>query len=65
MRRCRCCRQRWPTECFKPNDRCAGGRVWTCRACRTGCHGTRYAKVKAYRVRLRADVLAVRAARAA
>lgn len=77
MRKCRCCRVRWPLDCYKPNNRCAGGRLPTCRACQGGrCKeaGRRYylahrelviARVAASRAQLRADVLAVRQARAA
>jgi hypothetical protein len=73
MRRCRCCRQSWPIEFFTPVGR---WRRATCLACRAGCKRFRerhYATNREtmlrrsieWRARLRADVQAIRAQRAA
>ena len=64
MKRCRCCRQEWPIEFFAI-ARKDGWRRATCNACRRGCRPTtRYGKVRLYRAALRAQVEAVRMARA-
>jgi hypothetical protein len=71
VKRCRCCRQSWPIE-FYPTARYRvdGTPILRarCLACRWHCGAARrraaVARTAAYRARLRADVEAVRLARA-
>ena len=65
MKRCRCCRQSWPIEFYAPVGR---WRRSTCLACRTNCGEARkrqnVARTQAYKAQIRAQVEAVRLARA-
>lgn len=72
VRRCRCCHNIWPIEFYTATGgRDASGVQYlraTCTACRVNCGPVRrrrnVQRIAAWRARLRADVLAVRAARA-
>lgn len=68
MRRCRCCRQAWPIDCFgRYRYRGAIRHRLRCEACRLNCGAARrrraVERTNAYRARVRAEVEAVRLAR--
>jgi hypothetical protein len=65
MKKCRCCRQLWPLECYevcRPDGLLRG----KCKACQRNCGPARkrraVARTRAWKAALRADVLALRTA---
>lgn len=71
MKQCRCCKNSWPLEFFRVARRRLDGtpiRRASCEACRLNCGAARRRRAiritAEWQARLRADVMAVREARA-